>query len=174
MAGYIMHLAVGEEYRRNYPDQINNEDEFIKGILYPDLTHDHSKTHYGPKSSQVNLKSFFNNRDINSDFHKGYLIHLVTDYLFYNKFLKKFSKKDIYTDYDITNMELKNEFNVKIPEEVIDMIFFKNGETKIIDLEETKDFIRKTGKYNLEDIKEAVLNDDPFWLTIRPLSEIKI
>lgn len=174
MAGYIIHLAVGEEYNRNFPDQIKNHKEFLKGIIYPDLNKEYLKTHYGPKSSQVNLKHFFYERDLDTDFTKGYFLHLVTDYLFYNKFLKKFSKKDIYTDYDITNMALKNEFKVEIPEEIADMIFFKTGDTKIIDLEETKEFIRKTSKYNLEDIKSSVLKDDPFWLTIRPLSEIKV
>ena len=98
MAGYVIHLAVGEEYLRIHPGDINDYNKFIEGIIYPDSVTDKSLTHYGPKSSQVNLKKFFNDRDIEDDFNKGYFIHLVTDYLFYNKFLDVFSKKYIYNE----------------------------------------------------------------------------
>ena len=88
MAGYVIHLAVGEEFIRNFPNEITNYEDFIKGIIYPDSVEDKSLTHYGEKSSKVNLKLFFNERDILDDFNKGYFLHLVTDYLFYNKFLR--------------------------------------------------------------------------------------
>ena len=172
MAGYVIHLAVGEEFLRNYPNEINKYDDFIEGIIYPDSVTDKSLTHYGPKSSQVNLKEFFNDRDINNDFNKGYFLHLVTDYLFYNKFLKFFSKKYIYDDYDILNKELETKFQVKIPSKVKDNVFYKSGETKILNLEETIDFIKETAKNNLNDIKTAVLNGDKNWIEIRPLTKI--
>ena len=172
MAGYVIHLAVGEEYLRIHPGDINDYNEFIEGIIYPDSVTDKSLTHYGPKSSQVNLKKFFNDRDIEDDFNKGYFIHLVTDYLFYNKFLKVFSKKYIYTDYDILNKELENKFQVKVPEKVKDKVFYKTGETKILNLEDTIEFIKSTAKHNLNDIKTAVLNGDNYWLEIRPMKRI--
>ncbi len=172
MAGYVIHLAVGEEYLRNYPNEIKNYNDFIEGIIYPDSVTDKSLTHYGPKSSQPNLKDFFCDRDINSDFNKGYFVHLVTDYLFYNKFLKVFSKKYIYTDYDILNKELENKFQVKVPEKVKDKVFYKTGETKILNLEDTIEFIKSTAKHNLNDIKTAVLNGDNYWLEIRPMKRI--
>lgn len=112
MAGYVIHLAVGEEFLRMYPNEIKNYNDFIDGIIYPDLVNDKALTHYGPKSSQVHLDEFFKNSDINNDFNKGYFLHLVTDYLFYNKFLKVFSKKDIYDDYDSLNERL--EKNLKL------------------------------------------------------------
>lgn len=172
MAGYVIHLAVGEEYLRNYPNEIKKHEDFIEGIIYPDSVTDKSLTHFGPKSSQPNLKEFFNKRDINEDFDKGYFLHLVTDYLFYNKFLSIFSKKYIYTDYDILNKELQEMFQVKIPEQVKDKVFYETGKTKILNLEETIEFIRKTAKYNLNDIKKAVLRGDKFWLEFRPLKRI--
>lgn len=58
MAGYVIHLAVGEEYIRKHPNEINNYEEFIEGVIYPDSVTDKSLTHYGLKSSQVNLKRF--------------------------------------------------------------------------------------------------------------------
>ena len=55
MPGYIIHLAVGNEYIKNHPTEILDKDKFIDGVIYPDLTNDKSKTHYGPKSSRANL-----------------------------------------------------------------------------------------------------------------------
>lgn len=172
MAGYVIHIAVGEEFIKNHPRQIKNYNEFIEGIIYPDSVKDKSLTHYGPKSSMVNLKEFFSDRDIDNDFNKGYFIHILTDYIFYNKFLKVFSKV-VYNDYDILNKQLEDKFKVKIPLKVKDKVFYKEGKTKILKLEETIEFIQKIGKYDLDDIKTAVLTDDKNWLKIRPLSEIK-
>ena len=172
MAGFVIHLCVGEEYIRNFPDEIANHDEFINGIIYPDLTKDKATTHYGPKSSKVNLKKFFENNDIFTDFNKGYFLHLVTDYLFYNKFLKVFSKKYIYDDYDILNKQLIEEFRIKIPKIVVDQIFFKEGTTKILILNDVIEFIKETAKYNLKDVKREVMNDNKDWLELKTLKKI--
>lgn len=172
MAGYVIHLAVGEEFIRNYPNEIKNYNEFIEGIIFPDGVTDKSQTHYGPKSSKVNLKNFFEDRDITDDFNKGYFLHLVTDYLFYNRFLEVFSKQYIYNDYDILNKALEDEFKVKIPDKIKDKVFYKEGETKILSLEKIKKFIKNTAKYNIEDIKKAVLEEDKNWLEIKPLKKI--
>ena len=172
MAGDVIHLAVGEEYLRMHPGDINDYNEFIEGIIYPDSVTDKSLTHYGPKSSQVNLKDFFDDRDIDDDFNKGYFIHLVTDYLFYNKFLSIFSKKYIYNDYDILNKKLEEEFNVKIPLKVKENVHYSSGTAKILNLNETIEFIKNTAKYDISDIKKAVLEGDKNWLEIRPLKRI--
>lgn len=172
MAGYIIHIAVGEEFLRNYPNEIKKYDDFIEGIIYPDSVTDKSLTHYGPKSSMTNLKEFFIDRDIKEDFDKGYFLHLVTDYLFYNRFLKVFSKKYIYNDYDILNKSIEKEFKVKIPEKIKDKVFYKSERTQILNLEKTIKFIKETAKYDLNDIKKAVFNNDENWLKIRPLREI--
>lgn len=173
MAGYVIHLAVGEEYIRKHPNEINNYEDFIEGVIYPDSVTDKSLTHYGPTSSQVNLKRFFEDKDINTDFNKGYCIHLITDYLFYNKFLTIFSSNYIYNDYDILNKELKRKFEVKIPQKVEDKVFYTEGETRILNLKDTIKFIEETSANNINDIKKAVLNGDKNWLEIRPLKEYK-
>lgn len=172
MAGYVIHLAVGEEYLKIHPNEINNYDEFIDGIIYPDSVTDKSLTHYGPKSSQVNLRNFFSDRDIDNDFNKGYFIHLVTDYLFYNKFLKVFSKKYIYNDYDILNKDIEKEFNVKIPLKIKEKVYYSLGKPIILNLDDTIEFIKKTVNYDINDIKKAVLRGDKNWLEIKPLMKI--
>ncbi len=172
MAGYVIHLAVAEEYIRKHPNEINSYEDFIEGVIYPDSVTDKSVTHYGPTSSQVNLKNFFADKDMNTDFNKGYCIHLVTDYLFYNKFLTVFSSNYIYNDYDILNKELESKFKVKIPLKVRNKVFYSTGETKILNLKDTIKFIEETSSNNINDIKKAVLNKDKNWLEIRPLKRI--
>ena len=167
MAGYIIHLAVGEEYIRQHKNVIKNYNEFINGVIYPDNVTDKSLTHYGPKSSQVHLDKYFEERDIQTDFEKGYFLHLVTDYLFYNKFLEKFSKQILHNDYDLTNKEIESEFKVNIPSCITNRVFYKEGETQILNLEKTIQFIRETSNIKLETIKKAVLNGDKYWLTIK-------
>ena len=174
MAGYVLHLAIGEEFIRLHPNEVKDYDAFIEGIIAPDGVADKSLTHYGPRSSMVNLKSFFEERDIKKDFDKGYFLHLVTDYLFYNKFLEKFSKKGIHEEYDVINAELENEFKVKIPKKIKDRVFYKEGKTEILDLQNIIKFIKDVAKYDLEGIKTAVINGDENWLKIRPLDEIRI
>lgn len=172
MAGYVIHLAVGEEYLRNFPNEIINYKEFIDGIIYPDSVTDKSLTHYGPKSSQVHLDQFFKDKDLDTDFNKGYFIHLVTDYLFYNKFLTVFSKKYMYNDYDILNKSLEDRFKVKIPDKIKNSVFYNNGETKILNLDDTIKFIKETASYDINFIKTEVLKGNKDWLTIRPLVKI--
>ena len=172
MAGYVIHLAVGEEHIRNFPNEIKNYNEFIEGIIYPDSVSDKSLTHYGQKSSKVILKDFFKERNLDTDFNKGYFVHLLTDYLFYNKFLEVFSSKYIYNDYDILNKDLEKEFKVKLPDKIKNKVFYEKGETKILKLEDVKQFIRKAGSYNLEDVKKEVLNGNSKWLEIRQLKKI--
>ena len=60
----------------------------------------------------------------------------------------------------------------KIPEKVKDKVFYKEGKTHILDFEKTKDFIIETAKYDLEDIKKAVLKNDENWLKIKKLKHI--
>ncbi len=171
MAGYVIHLAVAEEYIRKHPQEVENYDEFIEGIIYPDNFENKSISHYGEKSSKVNLRRFFEERDIKDSFNKGYFLHLVTDYLFYNNLLDCFSN-DIYDDYDILNKDLILRYNVKLPKKVKDKIFFKEGNTKILKYEEIIQFIDKVSSFIMENIKAGVLDEDEYWCTFKQLKKI--
>ena len=176
MPGYIIHLAVGNEFIKNRPTEILDKDKFIDGVIYPDLTYDKSKTHYGPKSSMTNLKNFFLDKEIDTDFNKGYCLHLITDYLFYNKFLKVFYGRDeLHNEYDLTNYYLQSIFNVVVPEKIKDKVKYKDGGTcKMLFPDDIVSFIKETGKYDLEKVKTEALNNSEDWLKIRPLADIKI
>lgn len=168
MPGYVIQLSVANRYIEKHPEEIKDHNKFIEGVISPDGVTDKSITHYGPKSSKVNLKLFLESNEINDDFNKGYFLHLVTDYLFYNRFLDYFSK-DIYNDYDILNKTLEEKYNVKIPEEVKNKVFYKTGETKILNLESVIEFIEKTSEYKLEYIKQRVMENDINWLQLKDL-----
>ena len=63
-------------------------------------------------------------------------------------------------------------FNVKIPDCIKDKVFYKDGQTKILNLKDTAEFIKKVASYNLNDIKKEVLNNDKKWLETIILKKI--
>lgn len=170
MAGYVIHLAVAEAYKDKHINDIKNYEDFIKGVIFPDSVSDKSLTHYGEKSSKVNLKEFLRENEIDNDYNKGYFLHLVTDYIFYNKFLDCFSK-DIYNDYDILNEIIQKKFNVIIPESVNDKVFYKRGDTSILAEEKVIKFIEEVSDYKLSYIKEEVLKNNKYWLEFKKLPQ---
>lgn len=171
MAGYVIHLAVAESYIKKHEDDIKDYNRFIEGVIFPDSVSDKSITHYGEKSSKTDLKAFLEDNKINNDYNKGYFLHLITDYIFYNKLLKYFSK-DIYNDYDILNEKLQKKFNVTLPENIKDKVFYKEGKTKVLKLENIIKFIEDVSDYKLDEIKERILDNDNYWLEIKELREI--
>ena len=82
MAGYVVHLAVAEEYLKSHPEE--QYEEFIQGVIFPDSVTPKSITHYGKSSAYTNLGEFLKENDINNSYKRGYFLHLLTDYLFYN------------------------------------------------------------------------------------------
>ena len=171
MAGYVIHLAVAESYIKKHEDDIKDYNRFIEVVIFPDSISDKSITHYGEKSSKTDLKAFLEDNKIDNDYNKGYFLHLVTDYIFYNKLLKYFSK-DIYNDYDILNEKLQKKFNVTLPENIKDKVFYKEGKTKVLKLENIIKFIEDVSDYKLDEIKERILDNDNYWLEIKELREI--
>ena len=92
MPGYVIHLAVAKEYLKKSKNRNENEEEFINGVIFPDSVKDKAITHYGEKSSKSNLYEFLKDKNVNNSFYRGYFLHLLTDYLFYNKYVDKITK----------------------------------------------------------------------------------
>ena len=155
MAGYVIHLAVAQEYLKKHKDVKEDYDEFIKGVIYPDSVTDKSLTHYGIKSSKVILKDFLQDNEINNSYMRGYFLHLITDYLFYNKYLEKFTK-DIYNDYDILNKRLIEKYNVVLPENIQNNVFYEDGETKILTMELAIKIIDEISDLNLNAVEKEI------------------
>jgi len=127
MAGYVIHLAIGQEYIRRYNGDIKDKEEFLKGIVAPDGTNNNKKAHYGEKDLIESLKNFLeqNKEQLSTDYIKGYFLHLFTDYIFYGKY---FSRGHYYEDYDRTNKVVIEKYNVKVPKELEQYAKFVDGE----------------------------------------------
>lgn len=149
MPGYMIHLAIGSVYLQN--NKIEDVKNFNKGIIAPDMIADKTKSHYGPSSSQPELNKFIELNGISSDYKEGYFLHLLTDYLFYNRFLLKWDS-NIYNDYDKLNSRIKEKYKIIIPKEIEDVVQFKNGELEVLNEEALYRFINNVGKINVREI----------------------
>ena len=158
MPGYVIHLAVAKKQLEF--NKVKNEDEFIKGIIAPDLLKKQGEdSHYG-YSSKPNIKKFLKEHDLKKDYDKGYFVHLATDLLFYDRFLSRWSS-EIYDDYDILNKKLIEKYNIQIPKEVEKYVNIKDGKLRKLSLEEIIEFIEAVGKLPLEDtIKKYIGKED--------------
>lgn len=172
MPSYVIHLAVAEEYlRKNKKEKVEYE-QFIKGVIYPDSTTDKSQTHYGRCSSESNLFKFLQENELESSFNRGYFLHLLTDYLFYNKCIEYWSR-DIYNDYDILNERLKNEYRVVLPKETMNCVHFeRKSELKILSLPIVEEFIDKVSCLDIDNIAKEVEELPEKWTKIRPLKRL--
>ena len=108
MAGYVIHIAVAQEYLKKHREKYNRD--FILGAVIPDLTKDKSKTHYGKSPAYTNLKNFLLSNNLDSELNKGKFIHLITDYLFYNYYLDNFTKAELHNDYDLSNRKIIEKY----------------------------------------------------------------
>ena len=150
MPGYMIHLAVGKVYEQN--NTIKDIEAFENGIIMPDLLPDKSKSHYGKYSSSPGLNSYIaeTNGNLNS-YQEGYFLHLATDYLFYNKFLKAWNPV-IYEDYDKLNFRIMQKYGISIPEEIKQIVKFKNGSLSFLNEDDLYNFINSVGKINIRQI----------------------
>lgn len=156
MPGFVIHLAVANEYIRKNKNAIKDKEQFILGTMTPDFVADKSETHYGPQSSQTSLRKYLEENEINTDFDKGYFLHLITDFIFYNKIIDTTSK-DIYNDYDILNKYLIEKYGVDVPDRIKACAQFKEGETKILTREKADEAIEVASNVNLEEVKKKIL-----------------
>lgn len=161
MPGYVVHLAIAQEYLKKHKKDFSQD--FILGVIAPDFTDNKSQTHYGKSPAYTNLGSFLESNEINSYFQQGYFLHLVTDYLFYNYYVENFKKPQIYDDYDFTNEFLINKYNVNLPEQVKNKVFFKSGNPQILTLSFACNFIDEISSLTLEEIEKEIKTNNSKW-----------
>lgn len=169
MPGFVIHLAVGEQYKKKHFMEIQDEEEFKKGIIAPDMNkqlteieRDKSRTHYGTwgnYNTNVNIEKFLKDKNVNmkSDFWKGYFLHLLTDFYFYNIDFKKEHEKIIenkdkfYEDYDCLNSKLIEKYKIpkiKFLEKYMNII---DKEPKYLKYNKVVEFIEKISNFNIEE-----------------------
>ncbi len=139
MPGFNIHLAIGKKYLEKIKidnrDNIKNEKAFLDGIIAPDLVENKKISHYTGDTNtenlekylkeKVRLKLFLKENKVETDFEKGVFIHLLTDYLFFNKFFDKEYIRNItyhefvlelYYSYGLSNDYLEKKYNIDLKE----------------------------------------------------------
>ena len=177
MASYIIHLAAANEYLKRHV--IENKDDFILGVLSVDLKEDRIKSHYTKTTDKsdllkflegkVSLDDYLKENSVNTDYDRGVLFHLITDYEFYNNFfdVDKLSvidyptfKKYIYHDYQSLNDIIKKKYNVILPDVIKKYDIPSSGEKcYLIDENKLDEFIVGLGNINLDDYINNKDND---------------
>ena len=171
MPGYVIHLAVAEKYLKKHKCKNEDYNEFIEGVIYPDSTKIKSETHYGEKSSESNIYEFLKEHELNNSFERGYFLHLLTDYLFYNRYIDTISN-EIYSDYDILNDKLIEKYNVKLPDKVKHTVSSKDGCLVILSMEIIDKLIDDISNYDLEVLALDVKKDPLKWTRMRKLKRL--
>ncbi len=157
MPGFAIHIAIANEYLRKHERVCSSKEEFINGVIAPDLTDDKSITHYSSSNSaNTNLLSFLEKNEIDTDYMQGYFLHLITDDLFYNKYFTNYSK-DLYNDYDILNKEIIEKYNVELPTEVEEYVKYKEGNLKVLERKKLEKMINEISEKSLEEYKKDIL-----------------
>ena len=163
MPGYVIHLAIAKEYlKKNKEDNI---DEFLEGTIYPDLVKPKEDSHYGKSPKNTNLKSFLENNELNTSFKRGHFLHLIADYIFYNRYILEMPEGGLYNDYDLTNKDLIEKYNIEIPKKIEDSIYFKEGKIKVLHLDLVIKLIKEVSELNLKQVKEEALSNEKKWNT---------
>lgn len=167
MPGYVIHIAIAQEYAKKHKE--NCSYEFIKGVVAPDFTTDKQKTHYGISPAYTNLKKFLEANELDSDYNKGFFLHLVSDYLFYNHYLDRINKKQLHSDYDFINKYLIEKYDVKLIDDVKDKVYFESGNPEIVTKDLACNFIDKVSSLNINDIKKEVITNEAKWNSYKNL-----
>lgn len=177
MASFIIHLAATNEYLKR--NNIKNKEDFILGVLSVDLAEDKIKSHYTKTTDKsdllkflegkVSLEDYLQENSVNTDYDRGVLFHLITDYEFYTNFfdIDKLSvidyptfKQYIYHDYLSVDAKVKDKYNVVLPEVIKKYDIPSSGEKcYLIDENKLDDFIIRLANTNLDDYINNKDND---------------
>ena len=148
MPGYVIHLAVAKKYSESH--DIKNIEEFYNGCIEPDMQ-DKTNTHYFGEDGYPDLYRFLGNNSMSTDFNKGYFLHLLTDHIFYKKYLQGY-EGSLYTEYNRINKPLIEKYGIKLPKKVQNEVKFIDEEPEILDIESISMFIDEVAKFNLKDL----------------------
>lgn len=172
MPGFVIHIAIGNEYLRKH-NILENKDDFIQGNIQPDLAKDKTKTHYGKSPTYTNLKEFLKYNELNSPLNRGIFLHLIADYLFYNYYLKDVPREGtreiLHSDYDIINKDIIKKYNVTLLENIKQSVFYKTGTTKILTLDLVYKVIDEISNLDIDVVREEILNNNEKWSTYKQI-----
>lgn len=166
MLTLIIHLAVAKKYLENHPEE--DIKSFISGSIAPDFGYDKISNHYGTYldnyknineyiESNVNLNEYLKINRLDNSYNRGYFLHLLGDYIFYNNYLNNdineeiFSKLNIIVkeDLNLLSTYIIDKYDLTIPEIVKDVTTLKQGNTKLINKEDIDKLIIRLSNIDL-------------------------
>ncbi len=180
MASLMVHQVIGQEYCKRH--KVNNVYSFLMGNLDPDMTQDKKVSHFSAKcrnatytdsiKNKVNLTDFCSSISIGDDYYKGYFLHLITDMVYFNRYLLNNPKyREIefddqlaiqaimYRDYHRNNKYLMDKYpnlmlsllpdNAKVTRDDVD-------DMEILSNEAIDEIIETCANANLEKIYEGI------------------
>lgn len=161
MPGFVIHLAIAKKQIET--SKINNIEQFIRGTIDPDILNKKGiDSHYGRTSGTSDVKKFVETNNMETDYNKGYFLHLVTDVMFYKYIVKDWSTA-IYNDYDILNKRIIEKYKLEpLPEEAKQYAKYKDGELTILNYDEVISFIEDIGSTSLEQLYKRYLCEKDF------------
>lgn len=176
MPSLLVHLAISNQYLKHGKKRdakIKDYNAFRKGSVAPDFSKDFlqilnvpqkERSHYSFKGTvKTDFQKFLKKHatDLNDDYWKGYLLHLITDDLFYNKsFTHEYQQaskdaESLYADYSNLSKWLITKYHI----EHDDAFFTKrveflsqprSGKTQFIKKHKLKKFINKMASLDFE------------------------
>ena len=165
MASLYMHLFVAQEYLKKNSNK-EKENEFIEGSIAPDLVDDKPKSHYGPITAKPNLRAFLKNNNVNNSYYRGYFLHLLTDYLFYNylididKVVEQIGveewKRKLYKDYNGISSKIANRINIETPEQLKKYVVSEEEATELFREQDLFDFLVNIARINIDEMVKKI------------------
>lgn len=179
MASSAIHLAVAKKYLEQHKDL--DYKKVLDGTLYPDTTEDNDISHYTNKNrgsdnvshvrGKVDLYAFLLEHETLDDYHIGWFLHLITDYLFFDECFTteyllsrdyKVFCEELYFAYKCLNLYLTDKYDIKIsdyeahPQEYYPGIPYQDC---ILSKEDMDKFIIRVSSIDLEKYIEKILTN---------------
>ena len=188
MASLVTHLIIGQEHLKQFKEY--DSIDFLKGTLDPDYLHiayeqDKAKLHYGlphnenlsPQQNFKNktfLEKFLEQNKIDTSYKRGYFLHLIADYYFYNELVEidkvnKFSdqilKKVLFDDHEKVQGVLIKKYSPIFDVNLESVQFIKENYSKIsekekptlFNLKNLENYIEFCSKLDLDDFASNIL-----------------
>ena len=176
MPGFTIHIAIAKEYAKKHEKEIKNIDEFIEGTIAPDYIPiesqyiSKSETHYGEwgdwtRDDQIiYLDKFLKDKkeDLNTDYWKGYFIHLLVDDYFDRIYFRQEAKQakenhdTFHNDYDSLNTEIIKRYHLEPMEKIKKYMKKIEDKPKYLQLEKIIKFIEEMSNINLTQQVEVI------------------
>lgn len=174
MPGFTIHIAVAKRYIERNKNEIKNEEEFINGIIAPDMNEnldgpapDKSKTHYGKwgyNEITTHIDEFLKDAmiDMKQDYWKGYFLHLLADHYFYNIYFKNEYEEAVrnndkfYYDFYCLNKGLIEKYKIKIFDNIKEYMTIYDKEPKYLKESKVIDFIEEISNMDIHDKTEII------------------